>query len=171
MARYGFDIDGTVNIAEVAHLARTLMKTGHKVYFITANPASRKTVKAKLHNLNLEGYKKLLQVDGKTDDKIGQQKGHLCDKYRIAVFFDNNPTVLKGITKVSAVARLMVMDTGAVAELEKDLNKQPPKKRDGCPCFGEVRSDLFVPVRCFHCRDFLETPFDKIAHREKHHPA
>ena len=170
MARYAFDIDGTVNIAEVAHLARALMRANHKVYFITANPASRKTVKAKLHNLNLEGYTKLKQVKGKDNDEIGKHKGDFCDKYRISVYFDNDPEVLTGVAKVSRVARVMVMDTGAVAALEEDLKKakKKKKKRDvTCPCLNEVRE--FTGRRCYHCPEFLEFPWQRENHQQRHH--
>ena len=141
------------------------MHGGHKIYFVTANPASRKVIKAKLSALNLDGYKKLLQVKGKTDVEIGKNKGDLCTKYKLSIFFDNNPDVIKGIAMVSEVALVQVMD-------DSELPKTEKKAAVSCPCLGEVRSnDLFVPVRCFHCPDFLESPFDKVVHKEKHHPA
>jgi hypothetical protein len=157
VARYGFDLDDCLTSSpEVAHLARALAREGHKVYVITASGADKKALKAKLYGLNVVQYHKILKVAGETEEQIGRNKGELCNKHGISVFFDNDAKVLEGFALTSKIARVQVLPSG---------DGHSPSRAVSCPCITGART----AVRCYHCPDFLENSEDVSAHLQRHH--
>lgn len=188
MARYGFDLGGTIdNNPEVAHLCRALGREGHKIIIITATAANRKAVKAKLYALNIEWYYKVVIIRKTKSRKIGRAKGEACNKWKVSVYFDNDPKVLDGFLETSKIARVLVMEPvlmGAPGVQSPQagmkigglkLGKKPSgknKKRTDlntdeimCPC----NSVSVSPARCYHCTDFLSKARDHAVHTRKHH--
>jgi hypothetical protein len=161
VARYGFDLDDCLtNSPEVAHLARALARDGHKVYVITASSADKKVLKAKLYGLNVVHYHKILKVDGDTEADIGRNKGDLCNKHGISVFFDNDAKVLAGFALTSKVARVLVLVSGDGHEPSRQAVRSAI-----CPCQSAARP----AARCFHCPEFLEDAAAVIEHAQRHH--
>lgn len=161
MARYGFDLDGTLdNNPEVAHLARALARDGHKTFILTSSSAGKKAIKAKLYGLNVIKYRKLFLIKGATEDEVGQAKGDVCNANGISLYFENDPKVIAGFRKTSKIAIVQVLPpprSGPVipvstissdAKSPKGKSKTaggPVKPRSSCPCETSTR-DI-----CLHC--------------------
>jgi hypothetical protein len=162
MAKYGFDLDGTLDSCpEIAHLARALGLKGHSIYIITASDFSRKAIKAKLFGLNVVNYRKVIKVSGSSSELIGKAKGEECEKNGIDLFFDNDPGVIAGMAATSKTERVYVLDADA---MQPKITPEP--KREGCPCLEER---YFIPSRCYHCPEFLDTPSVRSNHAHLHH--
>lgn len=110
--RYGFDLDGTLDSTpELAHLARALARAGHEIYIITGSSFSKKAIKAKLYGLNVVNYQKVVKVSGVTPFEVGQEKGKACKDLDIAVYFDNDSEVLKGVSDTNdKVTRVYILN-------------------------------------------------------------
>jgi len=160
MARYGFDIGGTIdNNPEVAHLARALAREGHKIIIITASDHDKKAIKAKLYALNVVDYYKLVMIKGTTPEDIGQKKGEACNKWKVSLYFDNNADVLEGFALTSKIATCRVMSPdGATVD-------KPKRAEIDCPCTRGRES----AARCFHCTTVLNGSMIREIHTRNHH--
>src|ERR1035441_3635801 len=179
MARYAFDLDGTLNTCpELCHLARALGREGHKTIIITASDYGKKELAAKIYAMNLEWIWKIVKVKGDiSGDPIntGKKKGKVANKLKVSLYFDNDAQILAGFGHTSKIPRLNLLEPSHKLPKKKD---QQSKRADeiefdgddyleydstylACPC----DTSAFVPLqRCYHCT----TPLETVSQRARH---
>lgn len=98
MSKYGFDLDGTLDIPAIAQLANDLYAAGHEVYIVTGGFGDRGewTIterEKKLTRLKVR-YTEIIRCLKPTFEEIGQEKGRVCHERGIILLFDDSDTYI-----------------------------------------------------------------------------
>jgi DNA-binding LacI/PurR family transcriptional regulator len=121
MARYAFDIDGTLTQMQIRDLARHLYDAGHTIYIITGGLArygiteedQQKRIKEREKQLRELGvkYHKLFVCIGKDTKEVAMQKATVCATHKPVIIFEDTPKYINAIEKHSNTVGLLVGKT------------------------------------------------------------
>jgi len=121
LTKFGFDLDGTLDRAEIAALARVLHAAGVEVHIITVGAlggdepeAEEKMIQRKIERLAfLEvPYTRLHVVTGEDFEEAGQEKAAIINYYNIQVMIDDAPSFVKEMVEATTAMILHLKPGG-----------------------------------------------------------
>jgi hypothetical protein len=112
MAKWGFDLDGTLDHPEILRLANFLYDKGEEVHVLTGFvPTGNYTEEMKLIKLRRLGVRctKMHLCEGETMEDIGYTKAQVLNRLGIDFMVDDDPVFVKQIAHYSRARILMVV--------------------------------------------------------------
>ena len=92
--RYAFDLDGTLDVPEIAGLANALHAAGHEVYVVTGavTDTGEWTMEARIEKCARLGvkYTKIIRCFGDSLDAIGAKKAQALKELGAALMFEDS---------------------------------------------------------------------------------
>lgn len=110
--RWGFDLDGTLDHAEILSLANFLYDHGEEVHVLTGFvPGGGYTAEMKQEKLARLGVRctKVHLCEGDTPEDIGYTKAQVLQNYDIALMIDDDPRFVRQMRFYSTSRILMVI--------------------------------------------------------------
>jgi hypothetical protein len=111
MAKWGFDLDGTLDHEEIRRLANFLFDKGEEVHVLTGFvPSGNYTSNMKLDKIKRLGVRctQVHLCEGETNEEIGYTKAVTLNRLGIDFMIDDDPTFCKQMAYYSR-ARIMLV--------------------------------------------------------------
>lgn len=112
MAKWGFDLDGTLDHPEILRLANLLFDKGEEVHVLTGFvPSGRYTEQMKQDKLARLGVRCTMVhlCEGESMEEIGYTKAQILNRYGIDFMVDDDPTFVKQMVHYSSARMLLVV--------------------------------------------------------------
>jgi len=112
MARWGFDLDGTLDHDEIRDLANFLFDHGEEVHVLTGFvPGGRYTEEMKTDKLRRLGIRctQVHLCEGNSMEEIGYTKAQTLNRLNINFMVDDDPTFVKQMVHYSTARILLVV--------------------------------------------------------------
>lgn len=113
MSKYGFDLDGTLEVPHIAQLARDLYNAGHEVHVITGanadtGPWTLESRQEQLAYLQVP-YTELHRCFGKTLTEIAAAKITVLKENKIKLMIDDMPEYCRPMAQAECAQVLFVV--------------------------------------------------------------
>lgn len=110
--KWGFDLDGTLDLTEIRDLANFLYDHGEEVHILTGFvPGGNYTANMKTEKIARLGIKctQLHLCEGESNEEIGYTKAQVLNNFNIPIMIDDDPVFVKQMAHYSNARILMVI--------------------------------------------------------------